>query len=140
MCGRVLFEFFFFSSRRRHTRWPRDWSSDVCSSDLTEEVPFTDAANGDYTLASNSPAIDAGDNTYYTDADKGNGDLENDLDLAGNPRVYDLTNGGIIDMGAYEYQGNPVPVIQPDADNIRSEERRVGRGRKEHGEARENSV
>src|SRR5437870_13880739 len=28
--------FFFFSSRRRHTRWPRDWSSDVCSSDLPE--------------------------------------------------------------------------------------------------------
>src|SRR5439155_1841416 len=27
---------FFFSSRRRHTRWPRDWSSDVCSSDLME--------------------------------------------------------------------------------------------------------
>src|SRR5439155_25781340 len=26
-------EVFFFSSRRRHTRWPRDWSSDVCSSD-----------------------------------------------------------------------------------------------------------
>src|SRR5207253_3572918 len=26
---------FFYSSRRRHTRWPRDWSSDVCSSDLT---------------------------------------------------------------------------------------------------------
>src|SRR6266508_1023761 len=26
---------FFFSIRRRHTRWPRDWSSDVCSSDLT---------------------------------------------------------------------------------------------------------
>src|SRR5207253_5722175 len=25
-----------FSSRRRHTRWPRDWSSDVCSSDLAE--------------------------------------------------------------------------------------------------------
>src|SRR5690625_2592728 len=28
---------FFFSSRRRHTRWPRDWSSDVCSSDLAGE-------------------------------------------------------------------------------------------------------
>src|SRR6266481_8695975 len=27
--------FFFFSSRRRHTRWNCDWSSDVCSSDLT---------------------------------------------------------------------------------------------------------
>src|SRR5207253_8557284 len=28
---------FFFSSRRRHTRWPRDWSSDVCSSDLIRQ-------------------------------------------------------------------------------------------------------
>src|SRR3712207_7215064 len=27
---------FFFSSRRRHTRYWRDWSSDVCSSDLSE--------------------------------------------------------------------------------------------------------
>src|SRR6266849_9517761 len=31
----VLFFFFFFSSRRRHTRSTRDWSSDVCSSDLS---------------------------------------------------------------------------------------------------------
>src|SRR6266536_4611410 len=30
--------FFFFSSRRRHTRSTRDWSSDVCSSDLGHEV------------------------------------------------------------------------------------------------------
>src|SRR5207253_7152809 len=37
----VLMVFFFFSSRRRHTRWPRDWSSDVCSSDLV-------ALNGAY--------------------------------------------------------------------------------------------
>src|SRR5690554_7541800 len=29
-----FFFFFFFSSRRRHTRCGRDWSSDVCSSDL----------------------------------------------------------------------------------------------------------
>src|SRR2546429_4483423 len=28
--------FFFFSSRRRHTRCSRDWSSDVCSSDLRD--------------------------------------------------------------------------------------------------------
>src|SRR5207253_3783302 len=33
-----FFFFFFFSSRRRHTRWPRDWSSDVCSSDLIGEI------------------------------------------------------------------------------------------------------
>src|SRR2546430_10629608 len=29
--------YFFFSSRRRHTRFDCDWSSDVCSSDLTPE-------------------------------------------------------------------------------------------------------
>src|SRR6185295_7032142 len=30
--------FFFFASRRRHTRYWRDWSSDVCSSDLVERL------------------------------------------------------------------------------------------------------
>src|SRR5439155_15213183 len=47
-----VFGNFFFSSRRRHTRWPRDWSSDVCSSDLIRlrEIalgtkPITLAAN-----------------------------------------------------------------------------------------------
>src|SRR5690242_21327512 len=34
--------FFFFSSRRRHTRLTCDWSSDVCSSDLT--VPTSNAS------------------------------------------------------------------------------------------------
>src|SRR5206468_5437574 len=34
----ALFFFFFFSSRRRHTRSDRDWSSDVCSSDLVENA------------------------------------------------------------------------------------------------------
>src|SRR6266498_2016100 len=33
--------FFFFSSRRRHTRCGRDWSSDVCSSDLRESAKRT---------------------------------------------------------------------------------------------------
>src|SRR5690348_17422134 len=33
ICVRIV-SFFFFSSRRRHTSWPGDWSSDVCSSDL----------------------------------------------------------------------------------------------------------
>src|SRR2546422_1812896 len=42
--------FFFFSSRRRHTRCSRDWSSDVCSSDLTE---------GFLRLGSNAPTLGA---------------------------------------------------------------------------------
>src|SRR3712207_7970833 len=41
--GRVLILgcscIFFFSSRRRHTRYWRDWSSDVCSSDLLGDAP-----------------------------------------------------------------------------------------------------
>src|SRR5262249_59954062 len=34
MVCRSMVSFFFFSSRRRHTRLVSDWSSDVCSSDL----------------------------------------------------------------------------------------------------------
>src|SRR5690606_40602634 len=34
--GQKMVAHFFFSSRRRHTRFSRDWSSDVCSSDLVE--------------------------------------------------------------------------------------------------------
>src|SRR5437879_13173278 len=33
-CVRQIYVVFFFSSRRRHTRYIGDWSSDVCSSDL----------------------------------------------------------------------------------------------------------
>src|SRR5689334_25223437 len=35
--------FYFISSRRRHTRWNCDWSSDVCSSDLEGWIPPYDA-------------------------------------------------------------------------------------------------
>src|SRR3990172_4035914 len=45
--GVVFFiAFFFFSSRRRHTRCSRDWSSDVCSSDLAELDALELAAAG----------------------------------------------------------------------------------------------
>src|SRR2546427_7435662 len=38
LCRGYNFLFFFFSSRRRHTRFDCDWSSDVCSSDLSREI------------------------------------------------------------------------------------------------------
>src|SRR5690606_8095904 len=38
MLSVCIFVFFFFSSRRRHTRFSRDWSSDVCSSDLLQSL------------------------------------------------------------------------------------------------------
>src|SRR5690606_40966854 len=53
--GLILSFVFFFSSRRRHTRFSRDWSSDVCSSDLArafhrsgepEEVALGKTARG----------------------------------------------------------------------------------------------
>src|SRR6266850_6473267 len=43
MCSlAAIWLFFFFSSRRRHTRLQGDWSSDVCSSDLPEFLPALD--------------------------------------------------------------------------------------------------
>src|SRR5437879_11562330 len=42
----VVFFIFFFSSRRRHTRYIGDWSSDVCSSDLCfASLAMTDGAS-----------------------------------------------------------------------------------------------
>src|SRR5690606_40143367 len=63
---------FFFSSRRRHTRFSRDWSSDVCSSDLATvlsrpsypspvsertRTPLPSAATGTYTRVSGSTRV-----------------------------------------------------------------------------------
>src|SRR6267143_4626954 len=69
---------FFFSSRRRHTRWNCDWSSDVCSSDLdgwpglkrAYDLPFATPRGLDHGLAYEAIAqhqVDAID-IYSTDA------------------------------------------------------------------------
>ncbi|HZK09352.1 MAG TPA: BspA family leucine-rich repeat surface protein [Bacteroidales bacterium] len=76
--------------------------------DPGNDPQFTNATNGDYSLQATSPAINAGSNQAYTNA---GGDLQNDVDLAGNPRLYE----GTIDMGAYESQGLQ---ISPDGNNI----------------------
>src|SRR6266481_3420615 len=48
---------FFFSSRRRHTRWNCDWSSDVCSSDLRGAAKWVSA----FALASGEPVYGLGE-------------------------------------------------------------------------------
>src|SRR2546429_9797186 len=57
---------FFFSSRRRHTRCSRDWSSDVCSSDLYRSEPLADSLRRAQTLAEGADRpvllLDHGDN------------------------------------------------------------------------------
>src|SRR5438309_10499254 len=47
---------FFFSSRRRHTRWNCDWSSDVCSSDLQAALALPLSDDDDVA----APAVDIG--------------------------------------------------------------------------------
>ncbi len=71
---------------------------------------FTDAANGDYELTYRSRAINAGNNALYAGLD------EQTKDLAGNARVFEFTNGGIIDLGAYESLFNT--PITPDINSI----------------------
>src|SRR4030043_104524 len=43
---RATLYFFFFSSRRRHPRCSRDWSSDVCSSDLQQLLGIREVLSG----------------------------------------------------------------------------------------------
>src|SRR5690625_7282253 len=58
--------FVFFSSRRRHTRWPRDWSSDVCSSDLARRgaggrrPPRGAGRPRDVDLSASRPGVEGG--------------------------------------------------------------------------------
>src|SRR5437762_7942343 len=64
--GAVLL--FFFSSRRRHTRYIGDWSSDVCSSDLIKAEPLFDSRHdsthgGVQAIAERSGADDDGRET-----------------------------------------------------------------------------
>src|SRR5205085_3687670 len=92
--------FFFFSSRRRHTRFDCDWSSDVCSSDLERGIEFQRIAG--------------------TSA----GSIVGSLLAAGMPAtrlrklVSELDYPSFLDRGALDR----VPLIGP-----RSEERRVGK-------------
>lgn len=76
----------------------------VGTGNIDTDPLFTDAAQNIYTLQQSSPVINLGDNNLYQNQ---GGNLQNDKDLALQSRVYNFASAGIIDMGAYEYQGNP---------------------------------
>src|SRR5690606_24264572 len=78
-------------------------------------VSTTPGESGYLQLSACSPAISMGSNQLYIDA---GGNPAADLDMGGHPRVYDFVGNGVIDMGAYEYQGERVFVqslATPDA-------------------------
>src|SRR5699024_1726747 len=76
--------YFFFSSRRRHTRSKRDWSSDVCSSDLKTK----DGQSANLTLASAVKKIPSSVVKLADQAMKG--------DFPGGKTVtFGLKNGGV---------------------------------------------
>src|SRR5687768_18337866 len=62
--------FFFFSSRRRHTRCSRDWSSDVCSSDLIDAFntvnPMTGLTYAQQLAQSDDPNVHVDVNDYIS--------------------------------------------------------------------------
>src|SRR5699024_11306643 len=91
------------SSRRRHTRSKRDWSSDVCSSDLDLQVNFS--AYGGISQATNVPdMMNAQELISYTQDSRNNALRQDYPSVSFNPE----TNEGRIDPN-------------------RSEERRVGK-------------
>ena len=78
------------------TNWTRSQNCPTYNSRLPL---FADTSHNDYTLAENSQAINAGNNSYVTA----------ETDLAGNPRILN----GTVDLGAYEYTGLIEPLDAP---------------------------
>src|SRR5207253_6009883 len=98
-------------SRRRHTRWPRDWSSDVCSSDLDPGAAV--ALDGTGPAIGFPDAAAAGCRAVVVD------------DVDDRFRLHD---------GRLDGEAPWVPADRIDvAVVLRSEERRVGKGREAWG-------
>src|SRR5690606_40772788 len=93
VAARLRFVRFFFSSRRRHTRFSRDWSSDVCSSDLIHFLETLFVAIIDAALAAQNAVV-----------------------------VLEALGLGSVYIGAIRNRPQAV------AEELRSEERRVGKG------------
>src|SRR5206468_8167473 len=91
---------FFFSSRRRHTRSDRDWSSDVCSSDL-------------YTLTISNQGPNTAQNVVLAQMLPANSSFISTTSTSG---TNSPSSGGLVSS----------PLIIP-AGGARSEERRVGK-------------
>src|SRR5690242_21559036 len=109
--------FFFFSSRRRHTRLTCDWSSDECSSDLINPLIVT--PDGELRALDSKYTVD--DNALYK-----------------NPDIAAMRDLEALDAQERMARERGVTYVKLDG-TVRSEERRVGKGGRsrrslEHGE------
>src|SRR3712207_9050616 len=85
---------FFFSSRRRHTRYWRDWSSDVCSSDLTRWVDLLECDGAKVLLSYDHPQF--GRHPAVTTAVHGDGRITTDRKSVVQGKSVDLGGRRII--------------------------------------------
>src|SRR5690348_10595704 len=108
---------FFFSSRRRHTRWTGDWSSDVCSSDLIVDgtlVPTRDhrlaMPSKNYRYSANlQVAIDANTRLVVALGEPQPGNRNDTIVYRSSGINAKLANRATMADGAY--RGNPEVVI-----------------------------
>src|SRR6266571_8046479 len=101
----TFFQFFFFSSRRRHTRLTCDWSSDVCSSDLGRSLRLTVTDGGATREIAVTPQRIAGRDIF--------GDEQDYWELGARQSVSDqATIGDVVPGGAAAKAGlKPADII-----------------------------
>jgi hypothetical protein len=77
---------------------------------------FVDPNNGDYRLSPGSPCIDSGNNNAI--AGLADTDFDGNPRFADDPATADMGCGtpAVVDMGAYEFQGDPADVLFADLD------------------------
>jgi len=86
-----------------HTNIDSKASTSIVSNNIDQDPMFTDAGSQDFTLATGSPAIDAGSNDQLPDDLLG--------DILGNKRIHNTT----VDMGVYENGSTPRNTVAPTA-------------------------
>src|SRR5699024_3310362 len=86
--------------------WNTQWTGiDEGENIISEESPFY--SDTDFTLSDESGAMGAGDVILYVN---NRGDIDFDVDLAGNPRIMGGLNDGTIDIGPFQ---SSLPPITP---------------------------
>src|SRR5699024_9923485 len=106
---------FFFSSRRRHTRSKRDWSSDVCSSDLTRMFLAPDALADNTDLRPSESRFESlnansGTNAVRTGLNDGSYNTIYDLILVTNTIINNIADGVLDEATKNQYVGEALTL------------------------------